>query len=166
MAKSRESLKVAGDVDASATEPRGRGRPKGSGKNGRVTKPYEPTGRPRGRPPSANPKPKVSTGRPRGRPKGSGKSGSTVTKTPTKVGGTPGKRGRPAKTPVEGDQAASKDAPKRGRGRPSLNAVAADKKEVGQVEDEEGEDEDVDAEDAEDVDVAEGVDEDDNSNSE
>ncbi|PHH71862.1 hypothetical protein CDD83_5081 [Cordyceps sp. RAO-2017] len=111
--------------------PRGRGRPSlGSAGDG-VKKSYVPTGRPRGRPKSDNPKAKsyVPTGRPRGRPKGSGKKKSAgggvapaataASSTPKAASGT-GKRGRPRKS-----DAGETPKVKGKRGRPSKKSLEA-----------------------------------------
>ncbi|KAK2590514.1 hypothetical protein QQS21_011800 [Conoideocrella luteorostrata] len=129
MAKLRESLGAT--AAEPAAEPRKRGRPKGITKDGLPAKPYVPTGRPRGRPKSANPKVKVPSGRPRGRPKGSGGTTSGVKKTPTKTGtASAGKRGRPSRDAAGGraatTAATAKGGPKngRGKGRKSETGVA------------------------------------------
>ncbi len=144
--ESRPSTDAAPAADApNASAKRGRGRPP---KDGVKKAAYVPTGRPRGRPKSDNPKTYVPTGRPRGRPKGSTKVTTGATAPKPSSGRA---RGRPRKS--EGgaeDKAASEEGgAKRSRGRPRKSDAAA----------EGGDDVDGDAEgDAEGEDVKDGKD--------
>lgn len=105
-----------------AATPRKRGRPSTGG----VKKAYVPTGKPRGRPKSDNPKTYVPTGKPRGRPKGSTKRSvlEPVAMTEGIIAGP--RRGRPARKLAEERIAADAAAnlPK-SRGRPKKKAAAA-----------------------------------------
>ncbi|KAK3190608.1 hypothetical protein K4F52_003299 [Lecanicillium sp. MT-2017a] len=124
MAKTPEESRAGTDAasgDASnAPAKRGRGRPP---KDGVKKAPYVPTGRPRGRPKSDNPKTYVPTGRPRGRPKGSVKSPATAPKPSSGRG-----RGRPRKSEgAEDDKAAGDEGgAKRAKGRPRKSEAADD----------------------------------------
>lgn len=107
--------------DEGAAAPRKRGRPSTGG----VKKAYVPTGKPRGRPKSDNPKTYVPTGKPRGRPKGSTKRSvlEPVAMTEGIIAGP--RRGRPARKLAEERIAAdaASNLPK-ARGRPKKAAAA------------------------------------------
>lgn len=119
------------EATTSDATPRGRGRPRRSSDG--VRKGYVPTGRPRGRPKSDNPKPKtyVPTGRPRGRPKGSGKrtgdaaaaeAAPAKSKAATPKAVAASKRGRPRKS----DAADATPKRKGKHGRSSKKSLGAD----------------------------------------
>jgi high mobility group AT-hook protein 2 len=125
MAKSPEESKLSTDAAsadgaANASAKRGRGRPP---KDGVKKAAYVPTGRPRGRPKSDNPKTYVPTGKPRGRPKGSTKPAASATAKPSTGRG----RGRPRKSEaVEETPKADATEPKRAKGRPRKSDAAAE----------------------------------------
>lgn len=125
MAKTPEESKpstdaASADGAANASAKRGRGRPP---KDGVKKAAYVPTGRPRGRPKSDNPKTYVPTGRPRGRPKGSTKPAASATPKPSTGRG----RGRPRKS-EGGEETPKADAneSKRARGRPRKSDATPD----------------------------------------
>ncbi|CEJ81129.1 hypothetical protein VHEMI01274 [[Torrubiella] hemipterigena] len=134
-AAAAEANIAAGLVDEPAATPRKRGRPSTGG----VKKAYVPTGKPRGRPKSDNPKTYVPTGKPRGRPKGSTKRSvlEPVAMTEGIIAGP--RRGRPARKLAEERIAADAAAnlPK-SRGRPKKKA-AADEAEAAKKDEEEEE---------------------------